>query len=72
MEANRPIVVYPELMNREQAARYLGTTAGTLAVWASTKRYPLPFVKIGSLVRYRKQDLDHFIEQRTMNQPEAQ
>ena len=54
------------LVSREEAAEYLGVSPGTLAVWASTKRYDLPFVKIGRLVRYRKYHLDEFIKQRTI------
>ncbi|MEZ0540418.1 helix-turn-helix domain-containing protein [Fibrella arboris] len=52
------------LLDRKTAARYLRVSPGTLAVWACTKRYDLKFIKIGRAVRYRKADLDHFIEQR--------
>ena len=54
------------LFTRREAARYLGVTEQTLAVWASTKRYDLPMVKIGRLAKYRKPDLDAFIERRTV------
>jgi hypothetical protein len=37
-----------------------------LAVWATTKRYNLPFVRIGRKVYYRRSDLDKFIERRTV------
>jgi excisionase family DNA binding protein len=50
-----------DLVSRKEAAAYLGASEHTLAVWASTKRYPLPYVKIGRLVRYRRADLDAFI-----------
>lgn len=45
-----------QLLTREEAAKFLGVTEGTLAVWASTKRYPLNYVKIGRLVKYKYQD----------------
>lgn len=51
-----------ELLTRRQAAAYLGVTEHTLAVWKCTKRYDLPCVKIGRLVKYRKSDLDAFIQ----------
>lgn len=52
------------LMNREEAAKYLGITPGTLAVWDSTKRYNLGTIKVGRrLVRYRRSDLDRFLEE---------
>ncbi len=51
-----------ELMTRKKAAQYLGDfSPGTLAVWACTKRYDLPFLRIGRSVRYRKSDLDAFV-----------
>ena len=50
------------LLNRKQAARYTGFTAGTLAVWDCTKRHDLQPIKIGRSVRYRKSVLDAFIK----------
>lgn len=55
------------LLNRKEAAEFLGTSEGTLAIWSSTGRYNLPFVKIGRLVKYRYSDLVSFIESRTQN-----
>ncbi|GAB3732324.1 helix-turn-helix domain-containing protein [Spirosoma lituiforme] len=52
------------LLDRKSAARYLNLSPGTLAVWDCTKRYNLNPIKIGRAVRYRKSDLDKFIEQR--------
>lgn len=61
-----------DLVTREQAAEYLGVTPRTLAVWACTKRYNLPFVKIGRLVKYRRSELDAFIARRTMGNQEEE
>jgi len=49
------------LLSRKEAARYLGVSETTLAVWKCTGRYKLPCVKIGRLVKYRQADLDAFI-----------
>lgn len=49
----------------QKAANYLGVTKHTLAVWRSTKRYGIPFIKVGRLVKYRKSVLDAFLENRT-------
>lgn len=57
-----------ELLTRDQAAEYLGITPRTLAVWACVKRYNLPYVKVGRLVKYRRSDLDAFIARRTVQQ----
>jgi excisionase family DNA binding protein len=53
------------LITPAEAAQLLGVTPGTLAVWRSTGRYALAFVKIGARVKYRREDLAAFITQRT-------
>jgi predicted DNA-binding transcriptional regulator AlpA len=60
--------VSSDLLSREQAAEFLGLRPQTLSVWASTKRYPLPFVKIGSRVKYRLSDLQRFVESRVVGE----
>lgn len=57
----------PDLLDTEQAAGYLGVTIKTLEVWRSTKRYPIPFIKVGRLVKYRKSALDAFLDSRTVS-----
>lgn len=56
-----------ELLNSYQAAEYIGVTPGTLEVWRCTKRYHIPFIKVGRLVRYRKSALDIFLDQQTVD-----
>lgn len=51
-----------QLLDRKTAARYLRVSPGTLAVWDCTKRYNLNPLKVGRAVRYRKADLDKFLE----------
>ena len=63
---------HSDLLTRKQTAEYLGVTSRTLAVWACTKRYNLPFVKIGRLVKYRIVDLDAFIARRTVSSTESE
>ena len=58
----------PDLMTRKEAAEYLGITSRTLAVWACVKRYNLPYIKIGRLVKYRRSDLENFINRQTITQ----
>lgn len=55
------------LMTTEQAAAYLALKPATLQVWRSTNRKKLTYVKVGGQVRYRRQDLDAFIEQNLCN-----
>ncbi len=54
------------LLTNEESAAYLGVTPGTLDVWRCTKRYNIPYIKVGRLVRYKKSSLDAFIESRTV------
>lgn len=42
----------PSEVSTKQASKLLGVSEGTLAVWRCTKRYNLPYYKIGSNVRY--------------------
>ena len=57
-----------KLLTRLEAAEFLGITSGTLAVWACTKRYPLKYIKVGRLVKYREADLMDFLDLMTMTQ----
>ena len=50
------------LLTQTEAAAYLSVKESTLESWRSpARRQPLPFLKLGRLVRYRKADLDAFI-----------
>ena len=53
-----------ELLTPEEAARLLKVEPRTLAQWrtAEARRQPLPFVRVGGLVRYRIFDVTRFIE----------
>lgn len=53
---------FDELMTTQQAAEFLGLKPSTLHVWKCTKRYNLPSIKVGRLVKYKKADLLQFIE----------
>ncbi|WP_035374579.1 helix-turn-helix domain-containing protein [Pseudoduganella violaceinigra] len=56
-----PVHVGPDV-----AALYLEVSEQTLAIWRCTKRYPLPYIKVGRLVRYRLSDLEAFLVLRTI------
>lgn len=49
------------LLDTAAAAAFLGCTASTLNTWRCTRKCKIPFVKIGSLVRYRRRDLEAFL-----------
>ena len=58
---------WPALLTPEQAAEFLQVPVSTLAVWRSTGRVPLPYLKVGGRVRYRKDDIDCFLLQHEFN-----
>jgi excisionase family DNA binding protein len=49
-------------LSNEEGAQILGCSPGTLRVWVSQRR--VPFVKIGRLTRFLRQDLEEFIQSR--------
>jgi Helix-turn-helix domain len=50
------------LLLPKSAAEILKVETTTLATWRSKKRWPLPYLKIGKLIRYRKSDVDAFLD----------
>ena len=54
----------PSLLSRQEAAEILGLKPQTLAAWACQNGpdRDLPVIKIGRLARYRREDIDRFIE----------
>lgn len=54
----------PRQMKTEQAAAYLCLSPHTLNQWRYQGRGPL-FVRLGRAIRYRREDLDEFLERST-------
>jgi excisionase family DNA binding protein len=54
-----------ELLNRKEAAKYLGLKTNTLARWAMLSLH-LPVVKVGRSVRYKLADLEALVERHTI------
>lgn len=53
-----------QLLNSEQVSHILGVSVSTLAQWRFHKRYNLPYIKSGRLIRYKTEDVQAFIESR--------
>ena len=53
-------------MTPEEVSAELGVTTQALEVWRSTKRYPLPYYKLGRRIFYRRSDVEAFIESRRL------
>lgn len=54
-----------DLLDDNATAALLDVSPGTLSVWRSTGRYNLPFLKIGRKVRYRRSDIETWLQART-------
>lgn len=55
-----------DLLDEKEVAAILDVSTGTLQVWRCTKRYPLPYVKIGRNIRYQRSAILAFIASRTV------
>lgn len=49
------------LLKREEVAEYLGVSPQSVYNWSKSGKLPAP-IKIGRLARWRKSDIDNFIE----------
>jgi hypothetical protein len=56
-----------ELLTEKQAAEALHLSSKTLTTWRCTKRYPLRYTRMGRRVFYRREDVQRFIEARTVD-----
>ncbi len=54
------------LLTTEEAAAYLGVKPRSLEVWRCVKRYGIPYVKVGRLIKYRQSELDAWLASRTI------
>jgi len=54
-----------ELLSPQTTADFLGIKAQTLATWRCVGRYDLPFVRVGRKIRYRREDIEAFVERNT-------
>jgi predicted site-specific integrase-resolvase len=53
-----------QLVDDKTAAAILQVSPGTLSVWRSTGRYSIPYIKIGAKVRYKRDDLQAWLDSR--------
>lgn len=49
------------LLTENEVAQQLSVKPQTLAKWRCTRRHPLPYIKIGNLVRYAPSHVEDFI-----------
>lgn len=56
----------PEIMSIDEVARYLNLKSQTIRNWTSQRK--IPSVKIGGSVRYKKLEIDKWLEQKNKSQ----
>lgn len=61
-----PQIHEDDLLTPEQTGQMLTVKPQTLAVWRSSGRHGLPFVKVGHAVRYRRSDVEQWLTNRTV------
>lgn len=54
-----------QLLNEDETAELLNVKPQTLASWRCRGANDLPFVKVGRAVRYRRGDLEEWIDKNT-------
>lgn len=59
------ITIEKQLLKEAEAAEFIDLKPQTLASWRCKGVNDLPFLKIGRAVRYRRTDLEAWMEQRT-------
>ena len=57
---NGGIPVLPKLLTCKEAAEILGLKTQTVRMWVSAKK--IPYIKIGSSVRFTLEQIEEFIE----------
>lgn len=55
-----------DTLTEDEAAAFIGFEPQTLAVWRSTGRHDLPFVRVGRSIRYRRADLEAWLDAHTV------
>ena len=58
------------VMDHEETAAYIGCAPGTLRVWVQQQR--IPHVRVNRLVKFRRPDLDDWLDQHFVAAREGQ
>ena len=56
------ITALSDLLNYEEAAKFLRISKGTLENWVSSGLYGVPYIKVGRLIRFRPASLSRWLE----------
>ncbi len=56
-----------DLITSEEFSKAVGVAPGTLANWRCTGLVKIPYIKIGAHVRYRRSDIERWLEQQVVH-----
>lgn len=62
----QPPINIQTLLTPEKVAEILGISPKTLQIWRTTRRYNLPYTKVGGKVMYPPEAIQDFIKRRTI------
>lgn len=51
-----------QLVDTQEVARLIGYSTGAVEIWRSRGESPIPYYKVGRLVKYRLSDVETFIQ----------
>lgn len=67
METQQLTLNIQTLLTPEKVAEILGLSPNTLQIWRTTRRYNLPYTKVGGKVMYSPEAIQDFIKRRTID-----
>lgn len=56
----------PRLLDTNQTAELLGVRPSTLIAWRYAGDYSLPVTKVGRAIRYKLDDIERYLDHRTI------
>ena len=57
-------VISNSMLTTKEAAEFLGIRPSTLNVWRSTGTVNVPYIRVGTAIRYRLSDLEEYVSKR--------
>jgi excisionase family DNA binding protein len=57
-------VISNSMLTTKEAAEFLGIRPSTLNVWRSSGTVNVPYIRVGTAIRYRLSDLEEYVSKR--------
>lgn len=56
-----------EFLNTKQISEMLNVTEGTIAVWRSSNRHDIPYIKLGKKILYDPERIQEWLKSKSVN-----